>query len=129
MSSLRHSTLFRLGVVCGLAALSLAPTPGDVGGCGQHAETLDPVTFFELKRERDCQKCTECQFTSNYCSEVCSADYEAPTLPEGCVPLVHDGEVCLDALEAAGCSEYRDYTQDEGRLLPSECQFCPETTP
>ena len=129
MSSLRRSTAFRLGAVFALAALSLAPTPGDVGGCGQHAQTLDPVTFFELKRERDCQKCTDCEFSSNYCTDVCSPDYQAPTLPEGCVPLVHDGEVCLDALEAAGCSEYRDYTTDQGRVLPSECQFCPEPSP
>jgi hypothetical protein len=111
-----------------LAALCAAPTPGDIGGCGQHAQPLDSQTFFELKRERDCQKCTECQFTTEYCKSVCSADYELPTLPEGCVPLVHDGEVCLDALEAAGCDEYRDYVSDQGRLAPSECQFCPEGT-
>jgi hypothetical protein len=109
-----------------LAGLCAAPTPGDIGGCGEHAQTLDPPTFFELKRERDCQKCTECRFTTEYCRSVCSADYEAPTLPEGCVPLVHDGEVCLDALEAASCDEYRDYVSDQGRLAPSECQFCPE---
>ena len=129
MSSFRRSAGFRLSVVSALAALSLAPTPGDVGGCGQHVETLDPPAFFELKRERDCQKCTECEFSSNYCADVCAPDYEAPMLPEGCVPLVHDGEVCLDALEAAGCSEYRDYVKDEGRVLPSECQFCPESSP
>ena len=129
MSALRRHGAFRLGFVLALGALCAAPTPGDIGGCGAHAQTLDPQTFFELKRERDCQKCTECHFTTEYCAEVCSADYELPTLPEGCVPLVHDGEVCLDALEAADCNEYQDYVKDEGRLSPSECQFCPGGTP
>lgn len=129
MSALRRHAGFRLGCVLVLGGLCAAPTPGNVGGCGQHPQTLDPVTFFELKRETDCNKCHECDFTSEYCTEVCSADYEPPTLPEGCVPLVHDGEVCLDALEAAGCDEYQDYTKDQGRLAPSECQFCPEVVP
>ncbi len=126
MRPIRRHAAFRLGGVLLLAALCAAPTPGDIGGCGQHAQPLDPPTFFELKREHDCQKCTECQFTTEYCQSVCSAAYELPTLPEGCVPLVHDGEVCLDALEAADCEEYRDYVSDQGRLSPSECQFCPE---
>jgi hypothetical protein len=129
VSRVRRHAAFRLGFVLALAAVCAAPTPGNIGGCGQHPDVLDADTFFELKRERDCQKCGECHFTSDYCSTVCSADYQAPTLPEGCVPLVHDGEVCLDALEAAGCGEYEQYTRDQDRLLPSECQFCPEVTP
>jgi hypothetical protein len=129
MSSIRRHTAFRLGVIFALAVLCAAPTPGDIGGCGQHPTPLDPQTFFELKRERDCQKCNDCKFTTAYCSEVCATNYELPSLPEGCVPLVHDGEVCLDALEAADCDEYSDYVKDEGRVLPSECQFCPENAP
>jgi hypothetical protein len=112
-----------------LGALSLAPTPGDVGGCGQHPENLDGPTFFEKKRALDCQRCTDCGFTTHYCADACTADKPLPQFPEGCVPLVHDGEVCLDALEAASCKDYEDYTNDEGRLSPSECLFCPELTP
>lgn len=129
MSGLRRSAACRLGFVLVLGAVCAAPTPGDVGGCGQHPDVLDSDTFFELKRERDCEKCGTCHFTSDYCGSVCSADYAEPTLPEGCVPLVHDGEVCLDALEAASCGEYEKYTRDQDRLAPSECQFCPEVTP
>jgi hypothetical protein len=42
---------------------------------------------------------------------------------------VHDGEVCLHAIDSAGCDEYQDYSKDQGRLSPSECQFCPELEP
>jgi len=90
---------------------------------------LDPAAFFAAKQARDCEKCGDCNFHTDYCSNVCSSAYEPPGFPPGCVPLVHDGEVCLDALEAAGCSEYEDYTKDQGRLVPTECQFCPEVVP
>ncbi|HTQ06554.1 MAG TPA: hypothetical protein VMI54_21995 [Polyangiaceae bacterium] len=129
MTQLRRHALFRLGFVLMLGFVCSAPTPGDVGGCGQHPDPLDSDTFFELKRERDCEKCGECHFTTDYCTAVCSPDYSLPTLPEGCVPLVHDGEVCLDALAATGCGQYEKYTRDQDRLAPSECQFCPEVTP
>jgi hypothetical protein len=129
MSGLRRHAAFRFGFVLVLGAVCAAPTPGDVGGCGQHPDVLDTDTFFELKRERDCEKCGECHFTSDFCTAVCAPDYPLPTLPEGCVPLVHDGEVCLDALEATGCGQYEKYTRDQDRLAPSECQFCPEATP
>jgi len=129
MMGLRRLAAVRLLFVCGLGWLCAAPTPGDVGGCGQHPEMLDPVVFFQLKVAEDCEKCADCKFTTNYCSEVCSPEYQPPGFPDGCVPLVHDGEVCLNALDAAGCGEYEDYAKDEGRLAPSECQFCPELTP
>ena len=46
--------------------------------------------------------------------------------PEGCDPIVHDGEVCLNALEAAGCGDYEAYVKDgEDRQAPNECRFCP----
>jgi hypothetical protein len=129
MKEIRRHAAARLLFVCGLGWLCAAPTPGDIGGCGQHPELLDPEAFFALKRAEDCKKCTDCNFTTDFCSDVCSTDDEAPGFPEGCVPLVHDGEVCLNALEAASCDEYEDYAKDEGRLAPSECQFCPEILP
>ena len=129
MTRVRRHAAVRLLFVIALGWLCAAPTPGDVGGCGQHPELLDPDAFFGAKQARDCQMCGECNIASKYCRDVCSADYVAPGFPEGCVPLVHDGEVCLDALEAASCSEYQTYARDDGRLAPSECQFCPELVP
>jgi len=129
VTSVRRHAAVRFAFLVALGWLCAAPTPGDIGGCGQHPEMLDPDVFFQLKQARDCEKCGECKFTTEYCAEVCSADYVPPEFPDGCVPLVHDGEVCLDALEAASCSEYEEYTKDQGRLAPSECQFCPELLP
>jgi hypothetical protein len=129
MTSLRRHAAVRLAFVLGLGFLCAAPTPGDVGGCGQHPDPLDPDAFFAAKQARDCQKCNECKFTTAFCADVCGPDYQPPGFPAGCVPLVHDGEVCLDALEAAGCSEYENYAKDLGRLVPTECQFCPEVIP
>jgi hypothetical protein len=129
MTTVRRHAAFRVGFVLFLGALCAAPTPGDVGGCGQHADLLDADAFFAAKQARDCKTCGDCGFHTDYCVEVCSPDYQAPGFPTGCAPLVHDGEVCLDALEAAGCGEYKQYTKDQGRLVPTECQFCPEVVP
>jgi hypothetical protein len=126
---LRRSVFWRVLFVIGLGLACAAPTPGDVGGCGQRPDNLDGPTFFERKRAIDCEKCASCRFDTQFCSDECAANYVAPSLPDGCVPLVHDGEVCLDALAAAGCDEYADYTSDTDRLSPSECQFCPAAGP
>jgi hypothetical protein len=45
--------------------------------------------------------------------------------PEGCAPLVHDGEVCLRALHFASCDAYRGYVDDAAPTVPTECDFCP----
>ena len=129
MTSIRRSAFGRLAFVMGLGALCAAPTPGDIGGCGQHPDTLDGPTFFLKKRELDCQRCADCDYHTDFCGDACSIPENLPSFPEGCVPLVHDGEVCLNAIESASCSEYEDYSKDQGRLLPSECQFCPELEP
>jgi hypothetical protein len=129
MRSFRHSTTARVLFVMGLAALSAAPTPGDVGGCGQHPDPLDATAFFARKRTLDCLKCGECDVHTAFCGDACAATSVEPSFPTGCVPLVHDGEVCLNAIEAASCGDYEDYSRDEGRLSPSECQFCPELVP
>jgi hypothetical protein len=41
------------------------------------------------------------------------------------VPLVHDGEVCLRALDDGGCEDYRNYMSDLSPSVPTECNFCP----
>jgi hypothetical protein len=42
-----------------------------------------------------------------------------------CYPVVHDGEVCADALQASSCSDYRSYMSDTEPTIPTECNSCP----
>ena len=109
-----------------LAVFCLAPTPGDIGGCGQPAEDLDPRSFFGTKKYLDCEACQRCGIQTAACAKAC--DEGAPpesAFPEGCAPLAHDGEVCVRALEVASCDDYRSYMLDNLARSPSECQFCP----
>lgn len=117
----------------GKAALGLAlllfctaPTPGDIGGCGQSPDILDAPTFFANKKRIDCSRCDECGLVSNACQAAC--DEGEPTLdsfPKDCIPLVHDGEVCLHALQYASCDDYASFMADQAPSTPSECNFCP----
>ena len=122
---------FREGGVRLVRAISVvlfcaAPTPGDIGGCGQRVQPLGAKPFFEAKQDIDCAKCEECKFTTDFCDDACDENFEVPReFAEGCDPIVHDGEVCLNALEAAGCGQYEKYVRDENREAPNECRFCP----
>ena len=107
----------------------MAPTAGDIGSCGQRADELDPTRFFGAKQNLDCQRCDECKLTSKACARACEPALEQTDFPKGCAPLVHDGEVCLHALQYASCSAYRGYTADEGATAPTECNFCPPGGP
>jgi len=108
-----------------------APTPGDVGGCGQRPQELDPVVFFESKASIDCQRCGECGVDTKACSAACKDDPQSypETFPDRCLPLVHDGEVCLRALLYASCGDYASYMSDSSPSVPTECNFCPEPPP
>jgi hypothetical protein len=107
-----------------LALACLAPTPGDIGGCGQPARLLGPRQFFEKKRALDCAACSVCEIRGRTCSSVCTAP--VPTeFPRGCFPLVHDGEVCLRALSYSSCDDYVKYLDDRSPQVPTECDFCP----
>ena len=117
-----------------LAALALlfctAPTPGDIGGCGQRPQELDPQIFFQSKEAIDCQRCEECGIRSGACNNACTAPETYPkSFPERCLPLVHDGEVCLRALLYASCDDYASYMSDSSPSVPTECNFCPESAP
>ena len=101
-----------------------APTAGDIGGCNQTAEDLDTAKFFSEKQNVDCRRCVECNLTSASCTLACGPTL-AQSFPEGCFPLVHDGEVCLDALAASSCTDYQSITADNGATIPTECDFCP----
>lgn len=116
----------KYGLVVLFAALCLAPTPGDVGGCGQQAQPLDAPIFFATKKAIDCQQCRDCGFVSDTCAEACdgNADF-ARSFPDGCLPLVHDGAVCLRRLSHASCGEYEAFVDDDAPTTPTECNFCP----
>ena len=112
-----------------LALLALvfcaAPTPGDVGGCGQPAAELDPEVFFATKDSIDCDQCGTCGLGTGACARACGEVLSQSTFPEGCLPLVHDGEVCLRALLYATCDDYETYMRDTAAQTPTECNFCP----
>ena len=107
------------------ALICLAPTPGDIGGCGQAAQDLDPETFFLSKQTIECDRCRECTIRTPACEAACSGEPVPTEFPEGCFPLVHDGTVCLRALTRASCDDHRAFS-GEPPSVPSECNFCPE---
>jgi hypothetical protein len=118
-----------------LAAILLlflaAPTVGDIGSCGESPADLDAVKFFCAKENIDCGKCVECGMATAACERACgkpacdAKNASQTVFPLGCYPLIHDGEVCLNALEASGCDEYRGFMADEASTIPTECNFCP----
>ena len=114
--------VLRLGAI--LLFFTAAPTVGDIGSCGQELEDLNATKFFTLKEGIDCARCNECTIGSAACGRACDATFDT-AFPEGCYPLVHDGEVCLNALEAAGCDEYSAFMSDSAPTVPTECNFCP----
>ncbi len=103
----------------------LAPTAGNIGSCGQEAVLLDADKFFANKQYVDCSRCTECAIFTGQCDLACGKIALVGVFPEGCFPLVHDGEVCLDALGVASCDDYASYMADEAATTPYECNFCP----
>lgn len=116
----------RLLLLTALVALvfGTAPTVGDIGSCGQPAADLDAVKFFQAKRILDCRQCRGCNLDTASCEDACGRP-PPDAFPEGCRPLVHDGEVCLDVLRAASCEDYAPWMSDISPTAPSECQFCP----
>jgi hypothetical protein len=114
-------------IVLGFLALAFcaAPVPGDVGGCGQSPQELDPATFFWSKQLTECEQCQSCGLTTAACSRSCGDTLVQTDFPKDCVPLVHDGEVCLRALQDGSCSDFREYMSDSEPTIPTECNFCP----
>jgi hypothetical protein len=102
-----------------------APTPGDIGSCGQKSVDLDPGIFFASKDAIDCDRCKECDLRSKLCDDACAGENGGNVFPEHCQPLVHDGEVCLRALTNASCSDYAGYMSERSPSVPTECNFCP----
>jgi hypothetical protein len=109
--------------LCALLFLA-APTPGDIGCSSEPATLLDATKFFDAKQVIDCERCTGCGIATETCKVDCGP-LLGGSFPAMCYPVVHDGEVCLDALLAASCSDYQGYVADEGATVPTECDFCP----
>ncbi len=111
-----------------LTPLLLAPTPGDIGGCNDSRGTLD-LSLFSADRQRlDCERCKECGVPTSRCARACGdLDPKYVVLPVTCVPIQHDGRVCLDALDNANCTDYARYVADVGAEAPAECVFCKGT--
>lgn len=122
-ASRRTPALARLLVLLAFALLCTAPTPGDVGGCGQPAELLDAPTFFEEKARIECEGCGDCELETGRCERACTP--EPQSLPGDCFALKHDGDVCLRALSHASCSELQTFMADRDPAIPWECNFCP----
>jgi hypothetical protein len=111
------------------AALALlfgaAPTVGDIGSCGQQATPLDEATFAAERKSLDCRRCTQCGLTTQTCVAACDPTKPSDVAwPATCFPLQHDGAVCIDALEAASCSDYASFVADDAPTVPTECDFC-----
>ncbi len=102
----------------------LAPTPGDIGGCGQAAADLDPGVFFASKQAIECSRCRECGLSTTACERACAGEAVEDEFPDGCFPLVHDGTVCLRAMTQASCEDHEKVVADLPSV-PSECNFCP----
>lgn len=112
-------------LLAALAIFCLAPTPGDIGGCGQTARDLDPDVFFTSKRAVECRRCRECSLRTPACELSCEEGVELPAeFPDGCFPLVHDGTVCLRRLTQSSCEDHAKVMGEPPRV-PSECNFCP----
>lgn len=107
-------------------AFCAAPVPGDVGGCGQAAQDLDAPTFFWSKQTYECEHCQACGLETRACARACGQQLVQAEFPKGCAPLVHDGEVCLRALDNGSCDDFSEYMSDTAPSIPTECNFCPE---
>ena len=121
-----RTLLVRAAVCCMLALFCMGPTPGDIGGCGQRRQELDEDTFFATKNAVECERCRECAIETQRCREACADDAGGRQFPEDCLPLVHDGEVCLRRLLDVDCDDFAEYVDDAVSVVPSECDFCPE---
>lgn len=108
-----------LALVFGVGA-----TVGDIGSCGESPEDLDAAVFANARKTVDCERCTECNLTTQRCVAACSDAGPTDTFPPDCEPLYQDGIVCLRALLAASCSDYATYVSDSEKLVPTECEFC-----
>jgi hypothetical protein len=121
---MRRAAVFMFGALC------MAPTAGDVGGCGAEVTELNAQQYAFDRKSMDCTRCRECGFGTVRCMRACDATKSPDTsVPSTCKPVKHDGEVCLRALEVATCDAYSAYIDDRAPATPSECEFCQYVPP
>jgi hypothetical protein len=107
------------------AVFIAAPTVGDVGGCGKQATDLDEPAFARARKDIDCKRCQACGLATHTCQSACDPQAAGDVaFPVTCRPLLHDGEVCVRALEAASCGDYATFVDDTAPSVPRECDFC-----
>lgn len=124
-SCVRAGKTGRTHAVILLGLLCMAPTAGDIGGCGTEVTALDPATFALARKDEDCKRCRECAIAAPRCDRACDPTQPPETsLPATCRPIHHDGEVCLRALHAASCETYATYVDETAPATPTECEFC-----
>jgi hypothetical protein len=113
--------------LCAVLALvfGAGPTVGDIGSCSDQATALDLATFQGERKAVDCERCKQCGLVTQTCVDACNpAATSTVAWPLTCLPLEHDGVVCIDALQAASCSAYASYVSDAAPTVPTECDFC-----
>jgi len=117
----RRRVLFAIVVSTFVAA----PTVGDIGSCGAPVQPLDATRFFDQRLRLTCAHCQSCGLGTAACTIACDPATPRPTdFPTGCHPVVHDGDVCLNALDALSCSAFADFVSSSP-IVPTECDFCP----
>lgn len=123
-----------------LGLLCAAPTVGDVGSCGSEAVALDATSFYAARARLQCRRCGDCALQTAACVRACvlaqnpgdaaaldlgaDAGVGVTQWPAECHPVIHDGEVCLRALEAVSCGDFARAVSPSP-IVPSECDFCP----
>ncbi len=111
-------------------AFLMAPTPGDTGGCGVTAESLDVRQFGVGRKNMDCKRCGSCSLATDRCEKACDGGVPSDvSFPDTCKPLREDGLICLRALNASSCDDYARYMDDRAPEVPTECQFCRQGAP
>jgi hypothetical protein len=123
----KERALQAMKLALGFIALAFcaAPVPGDVGGCGQDPQPLDPETFLWSLKDQECAGCRRCGIVSRACERACSDTLGQTEFPKNCEPLVHDGEVCLRVMQDSDCADFDAYMSDSSPTVPTECNFCP----
>jgi hypothetical protein len=72
-------------------------------------------------------RCDECDVRTVPCKQAHDKNRVIPsTFPRGCAPVVHDGEVCLRALESLSCDAFAQSVVENDAVIPTECDFCPD---
>lgn len=114
-------------VVAVLGLLCMAPTPGDIGGCGDAPTEIPSSRYVAARKRLECDRCGSCGIVNARCERACNPKVASDVaLPVTCRPLVHDVDVCLRALITASCSTFAAAVDDDAPISPSECLFCRE---